>query len=72
MLKSTLRDHITGRVVHGTKNEPETKLSTEDENKLAAFLIDTSREGYGKSKDVIMFMARQIAVKHGKKVQRVA
>ena len=48
--KSTLRDRITGRVVHGTKNGPETKLSAEDENKLAAYLIDTSRQGYGKGK----------------------
>ena len=66
--KSTLRDRITGRVVHGTKNGPESKLSTEDENKLAAYLIDTSRQGYGKSKEIIMFMATQIAVKRGKKV----
>ena len=66
--KSTLRDRITGRVVHSTKNGPETKLSAEDENKLAAYLIDTSRQGYGKSKEIIMFMATQIAVKRGKKV----
>ena len=62
----TLRDRITGRVVHGTKNGPETKLTAEDEKKLAAYLIHVSKQGYGKSKEIIMFMATQIAMKRGK------
>ena len=66
--KSTLRDRTTGRVVHGKKNGPDTKLTEEDEAKLAAYLIETSKQGYGKSKEIIMFMATQIAKKRGKKV----
>ena len=66
--KSMMRDRITGRVVHGTKNGPETKLTAEDEKKLAAYLIDVSKQGYGKSKEIIMFMADQRAMKRGKNV----
>lgn len=60
--KSTMRDRITGRVAHGTKDGPETKLTAEDEKKLA-YLIDLSKQGYGKSKEIIMLIATQIAMK---------
>ena len=66
--KSTLRDRITGRVIHGKKNGAETKLTHEDEEKLAAYLISSSKQGYGKSKETILFMATQIALKRGKTV----
>lgn len=49
VLKSILRDHVTGGVVYGKKNGPKIKLRTEDEAKLAAYLIDSSKQGYGKS-----------------------
>jgi len=62
-LKSTLVDRITGRVVHGTKSGPETMLTPENEEQLAAYLIDVSKQGYGKSRDV---MATAIAKKRGK------
>ena len=52
-----------GRIVHGTKNGPETLLIKEDEERLAAYLIDVSKKGYGKSKGIIIFMATQMAVK---------
>ena len=50
------------------KNGPETKLTAEDNTKLVAFPIDTSWQGYGKGKDIIMFIGTQIAVQCSKKV----
>jgi len=44
------------------------KLTIEDENKLCAYLIECSRQGYGKSKSIILFMATQMAIRRGKKV----
>lgn len=67
--KSTLGDRVKGRVVHGAKNGPKTLLTKEDEEKLAAYLIDVSKKGYGKSKEIIIFMATQMAVKRGKEVK---
>ena len=66
--KSSLRDRVTGRVIHGKKNGAETKLTPADEEKLAAYLIETSKQGYGKSKEIILFMATQIALKRGKTI----
>ena len=69
MPKSTLGDGIKGQIVDGTRNGPETLLSKEDEERLAAYLIDVSKKGYGKSKEIIIFMATQMAVKRGKEVK---
>jgi len=44
-------------------------LALEDEKKLAAYLIDVSKQGYRKSKEIILYMATQIAIKRGKEVK---
>ena len=66
--KSSLRDRVTGRVIHGKKNGAKTKLTQTDKEKLAAYLIETSKQGYGKRKEIIIFMATQIALKQGKTI----
>ena len=48
--KSTLRDRITGCVIHGKKNGAETKLTHADEEKLSAYLIDSANKAMGKGK----------------------
>ena len=67
--KSTLGDRITGRIEHGDKSGPDPIISAEDERKLAAYLIDVSKQGYRKSKEIILYMATQIAIKRGKVVK---
>ena len=67
--KSTLGDRISGRTEHGNKSGADQILTTEDEKKLAAYLIDVIKQGYGKSKEIILYMATQIAVKRGKEVK---
>jgi hypothetical protein len=67
--KSTLTDRLTGKVIQGSKSGPETILSADDENKLAAYLINVSKKGYGKSKEIILYMATAIAKKRGKVIK---
>ncbi|KAK3747130.1 hypothetical protein QZH41_004409 [Actinostola sp. cb2023] len=66
--RSSLNDRIQGRVLHGSKSSPE-KMLTSDEEKLAKYLIFASNQGYGKSKEIILFMATSIAKKRTKNIQ---
>ena len=51
---STLRDRISGRVVHGTKPEPRPYLSTTEEAELSSFLKSCSNMGYGRTRTDMM------------------
>ena len=42
--RSSLGDRIHGRVLHGKRNGPDTLLSPADEAKLAAYLVDVSKD----------------------------
>ena len=67
--KSSLANRKSGRVIYGSKPGPKRMLTTEEETKLAAYLIDISKQGYAKYKEITLFMATQIAVKHGTTVK---
>ena len=45
--KTTLKDRIAGRIVHGKKPGPEPYLTSDEEKELASFLIDVSKMGHG-------------------------
>lgn len=67
--RTTLLDCLAERVQHGTKSGPGTILTESQEKQLSAYLINMSKQGYGKSKEVILFMATSIAKKSGKIVK---
>lgn len=67
--RSTLLDRLSGRVEHGSRSRPETFLTASQENQLAAYLIETNKQGYVKSKEIILFMATSIAKKNGKVIK---
>ncbi len=48
--RTTLKDRIAGRVVHGTNIGPKKYLSQEEEHELVNFLIKCSKIGYGKTR----------------------
>ena len=48
--KSTLKDRINGRVVHGTHPGPMRYLTTEEEALLADYLLKASDMGFGKTR----------------------
>jgi hypothetical protein len=60
---STLRDHISGRVVHGTKPGPTPYL---EEAELSSFLKLCSNVGYGRTRSDVMGIARSVAAEKGK------
>ena len=47
--RSTLKDRLSGRVVHGTNPGPQSYLSSSEELELAAFLVDAAKMGYGRT-----------------------
>ena len=47
---STLKDRLSGRVIHGTKPGPRPYLSSQEENELETYLINASKVGYGKTR----------------------
>ena len=52
--RTTLKDRISGRVVHGTNMGTKPYLSKEEETELVDFLITCCNAGYGKTrKDVL-------------------
>ena len=55
--RQTLQDRISGRVQHGVRPGPKPYLSSTEENDLAGFLVDTSKVGYGKSRQQVKAIA---------------
>ena len=48
--RSTLKDRLSGRVVHGTKSGPKPYLSPTEEAQLSSHLIDAAKLGFGKTR----------------------
>lgn len=59
--RSTLKDRIAGRVIHGTKPGPKPYLSSTEETELAEFLVDAAKIGYGRTRrDVKCLVERHL------------
>ena len=44
---TTLKDRLSGRLLHGTKPGPVSYLSCSEEKNLVAYLLDANKVGYG-------------------------
>lgn len=62
---STLRDRVSGRVVHGTKPGPRPYLSGEEELELSSFLKTCTEVGYGKTRRDVLCIAQSVATNKG-------
>ena len=62
---STLRDRISGQVIHGTKPGPRPYLSSTEETELSSFLKSCSDIGYGRTRTDVMGIARSVAAEKG-------
>ena len=51
---STLKDHLSGRVIHGVKPGPTPYLTTQEEQELAEHLVLSAKVGYGKTRQDVM------------------
>jgi hypothetical protein len=65
--RTTLKDRISGRVIHGTSTGPKPYLSLEEEKELVDFLLKCSRMGYGKTRGQVMKIVEATMKKKGMK-----
>ena len=56
---STLKDRLSGRVVHGSKPGPKPYLSAPEEQELAGHLIDATNIGYGKTHGKVLTIVKR-------------
>ena len=52
--QTSLKDRLTGRVIHGTKIGPKPYLTNEEEKELVDFLVGCSKMGYGKTRSEVL------------------
>ena len=62
MPPSTLKDRLSGRVVHGVKPGPVRYLRLTKEGELASHLIESARLGYGKTKGDVKHIVERVAL----------
>jgi len=65
---TTLKDHVAGRVVHGTNMRPKPYLSNEEEKELMEFLVECSKIGFGKTRREVMKLVEEIVERKGMKL----
>ena len=63
----TLRRRVNGNIKPGSKPEPGTVLTEEEEDKLAACLVTMADMGYGIKQDMVMEMVFMIAERNDRK-----
>ncbi len=59
--KTTLKDRLSGRVVHGTNPGPTKYLDEEEERALADHLVVAARAGYGKTRRQVKAIVENVA-----------
>ena len=69
--RTTLKDRISGRVIHGTNTGPKPYLSLEEEKELE-FLLKCSKMGYGKTRGEVMKIVEATMNKKGMKNCRIS
>ena len=64
--RSTLKDRLSGRVVHGVKPGPISYLSADEEQELADHLLTCSAMGYGKTRMDVRCLVESYLKSNGK------
>ena len=64
--RTTLKDRISGRVVHGSKSGPKPYLTYEEEKEMVDFLITCSKMGYGKTRNEVLKIVEAAMQKKGR------
>ena len=65
--RTTLKDWLAGRVVHGTNIGPRPYLTIEEEKELVHFLDKWSNMGCGKTRNEVLKMVKAAVLKKGTK-----
>ena len=64
--KTTLKDRLNGRVIHGTNMGPTPYLTYEEEKELVRFILNCSRMGYGKTRGELLRIVGETIKKKGR------
>ena len=59
---STLKDRLSGRVVHGVKPGPVPYLSPEEEDEVVDYVLDACAIGYGKTRRQLKCIVENVAI----------
>ena len=70
--RTTLKDRISGRVIHGTNTGRKPYLSLEEEKELVEFLLKCSKMGYGKTRGEVMKIVEATMQQKGMKNCRIS
>ena len=62
---TTLKNRLSGRVVHGTNPGPVPYLSSMEEEELVEYLSDANKIGYGKTRRQVKVIAQRVATEKG-------
>ena len=65
--RTTLKDRLSGRVIHGTNIGPKPYLTQEEEKQLVEFLVNCYKMGYGKTRGEVLKIVEAIMLKKGRK-----
>ncbi len=64
--RTTLKDRLSGRVIHGTKMGPKSYLTREEEKELVDFLVNCSKMGYCKTRAEVLRIVEAVMKKKGR------
>ena len=65
--RTSLKDRLSGRVIHGTNIGPKPYLTQEEEKQLVEFLVNCCKMGYGKTRGEVLKIVEAIMKKKGRK-----
>ena len=69
ILPTTLKDRLSGRVIHGTNMGAKPYLSREEEQELVEFLLNCAKMGYGKTRKEVLGIVHAMVEKKGIKLE---
>ena len=65
--QTTLKDRLSGRIIHGTNIGPKPYLTQKEEKQLVEFLVNCCNMGYGKTRGEVLKIVEAIMKKKGRK-----
>ena len=69
---STLKDRLSGRVVHGSKPGPSQYLDKGEEDALSDHLVEVAKAGYGKTRKQVKALVEKVAREKNLRSHRVS
>ena len=69
--RTTLKDRVAGRVIHGSDMGPK-KYLTKEEKELVEFLLNCAKMGYAKSRQDVLKIVHGAVLKKGKQIDKIS